>query len=862
MNASPPPHWAIRLLRWHCHPELLEEIQGDLYEAYADRVARHGVGYARLLYVRDVLKFIRPFAQDSPNTPASPASWIELLKDYGHLSARYLKKHQGSFSLNVLGLAIGIAACLIIVHHVCFELSYDRHHQYADRIYRVSATLHSPDSQDPIAPTAYGLAPALAEQFSEVEAATRLVPTMAVVRSEEGSLFNENYFYQADPEVFQVFTFPLLAGDPTRALAAPRSVVLSETMANKYFGQADPSSLIGASLVINDEVYQLTGITEDQPRNADLRLDALLSWQYNPDEWLEIGSFTFLLLKDTQSAAPLQKKLPLFDEVQVNPRVAENWGSDDITLSHALYPLTDLHYTTHLMGDTEDKGNKTYVYIFSLAALCILIVAAINYVNLFIAQAGRRSIEVGVCQVMGAGKGQLWRQYLGECLITTLSAILVAVGIVLLVSQHFAALLGEPISWRVFTQPATIFLLLGILITVSLLAGSYPALALASLSPVQALKGGNLLPRHRGRLRRSLIVLQFTVAISLIAATLVVRDQLTYMRHKDLGFQQAQTLSITIPDDTAAQQKVPLLKHTLLQDSHIKKATMGSRPDALWFVATFTVTVGGQPQQLSASGIPVDEDYLDALEMPLVAGRNFTPSGPDQIIVNEAFVKRVGWKDPIGQTVAFSDTESKEVVGVVRNFHYAPLREKIEPLILSYDTSTPINLLVRVAPQDLDVIRAAWPAVFPNAPLEYEFLDETFVRKYQTERRMLTLFNYFSGLSLLVACLGLLGLTATIVQQKTKEIGVRKVLGAGRVAIMYLLSREFGVLLLLSALLATPVAYLAMRYWLQGFAYQTGIGVRVFLLSAGGVTLLALLTLSYHTLKAAATNPVDSLRHE
>ena len=276
MNASPPPYWAICLLRWHCHPELLEEIQGDLYEAYADRVARHGVGYARWRYIRDVFKFIRPFARESPNAPAFPASRIELLKDYGHLSARYLKKHRGSFALNVLGLAIGIAACLIIVHHVRFELSYDWHHQYADRIYRVSATLHSPDSQDPIAPTAYGLAPALAEQFSEVEAAARLVPTVAVVRSEEGSLFNENYFYQADPEVFQVFTYPLLAGDPTKALTAPRSVVLSETMANKYFGQADPSSLIGSSLVINDDIYQLTGITEDQPRNSDLRLDALL----------------------------------------------------------------------------------------------------------------------------------------------------------------------------------------------------------------------------------------------------------------------------------------------------------------------------------------------------------------------------------------------------------------------------------------------------------------------------------------------------------------------------------------------------------------------------------------------------------
>ncbi len=857
-----PPRWALRLLQWYCNPELLEEIQGDLYEAYTDRIERQGLGYARWQYAWDVLKFIQPFTLESRNTHIFPASRVERLKNYSHLALRYLLKHKGFFALNVLGLAIGIAACLIIVHHIRFELGYDTHHQYADRIYRVSATLHSPDAEDPLAPSSYGIAPALQEQFPEVEAAARLVPTMATVQGEDGTLFNENYFYQADPEVFRIFTYPMLAGDPEKALVAPHSVVLSQTTAKKYFRETDWSSLIGTSLVINDQVHQLTGIIEDQPQNSDLRLDALLSWEYNPDEWLEVGAFTFVLLKDFPSAALLQNKLAAFDESQVNPRVAEAWGTEDVTLSHQLYPLTELHYTTHLMGDTEEKGNKTYVYVFSLAALCILIVAAINYVNLFMAQAGRRSVEVGVCQVMGASQGQLWRQYMSECLMTTLTAITVAVGLVVLIGQHIAELLGEPVTWRVLTQADSLLILLSMLVLVSLLAGSYPALALASLSPVRALKGGNLLHQHRGRLRKALMVLQFTVAISIVAGTLVVRDQITYMRHKDLGFQQEQVLAITIPDDTAARQKVPLLKHTLRQDTRITQATMGSRPDALWFITTFSVTVDGQPQQLSATGIPVDEDYLEALQIPLVAGRDFTPSGTDQIIVNEAFVKKVGWKDPVGQTVAFSDNERKEVVGVVRDFHYAPLHEKIKPFILSYDTSTPINLLVRVAPQDLDVIRAAWPAIFPNAPLEFEFLDQTFERKYQTERRMLTLFNYFSGLSLFVACLGLLGLTATIVQQKTKEIGIRKVLGAGRVAIMYLLSREFGMLLLLAALIATPLAYVAMRYWLQNFAYQVSIGALVFLLAAGGVALLALVTLSYHTLKAASTNPVDSLRHE
>ena len=410
---------------------------------------------------------------------------------------------------------------------------------------------------------------------------------------------------------------PLLAGDPATALAAPHSIILSQTMAKKYFGSADAPSLIGSSLVVNHQVYQLTGIIRDVPRNSDLRFDALMSWQYDPDEWLELNSLTYLLLSDTESIEALRAKLPAFDKSQVNPRIVKEWGTQDLAVSHHLYSLTELHYTTHLLDDTEEKGDKTYLYIFSLAALCILIVACINYVNLFIAQAGRRNVEVGVCQALGANKWQLWRQYMGECFITTLLAIVFALGLVLVAGHYFAELLGERISWQTLTQSSSWYAMLGTLLAVSLLAGSYPAFTLSSLHPVNALKGGNLLPRRRGRLRKGLIVLQFTVAMSMIAGTLVVRDQVTYLRHKDLGFRQEQMLSIGIPDDTAARQKTPLLKHALLQDTRITQATVGNSPDALWSMSAFSVTAHGQTRQLSATGINVDEDYLDVLKNPL-----------------------------------------------------------------------------------------------------------------------------------------------------------------------------------------------------------------------------------------------------
>lgn len=867
-HSSPqPPAWALRLLRWYCNPELLEEIQGDLYEAFIERIEQRGLRYARRHYVGDVLRFIRPFAQESRRTPYRPARRAELLRNYVRLSARYLLKHPGFFVINVLGLAVGIATCLAIMHHVRFELSYDAFHQYSDRLYRVSATLYTPESVDRLAPTAYGVGPSLQEELPEVVAAVRLVPTMAVVKDKEGTLFNEETFFQADPAIFRVFTYPLLAGDPTTALVAPHSVVLSQTLAKKYFGAVNPASLIGTSLLVNQQPHTITGVTKDIPQNSDLRFDALLSWEYDPNEWLEIGSFTYLLLKDAESANVVQEKLRVFDEQQVNPRIRQAWGADNISMSHALLPITELHYTTNLLGDTEDKGNRTYVYIFALVAACILSVACINYVNLSIAQAVRRTTEVGVAKAMGASQLQLWTQYMSECFITTLLAVVFALGLVLLAGQHVADLLGERITWLTLTQSGGLYTVLGILTLVSILAGSYPALMLSAAHPVRALRGGSLLAHRRGRLRKVLIVMQFAVAISIVASTLVVRNQLAYMRHKDLGFRQDQILAIGIPDDSAAKQKTQILKHTLQQDTRVAGVTVGSRPDALWSLSAFSVTAQGKTRHLSVKGINVDRDYLEVLDLPLVVGRNFSPMtsdamAPNQVIVNEAFVREVGWNEPVGQEMVFSDTDVKVVVGVVQDFHYASLHRRIEPLILFYDTSVPVNLLVQVAPNDTEVIRAAWADIFPDFPLEFGFLDEAFEQKYRIEWRMLTLFDYFSGLSIFIACLGLLSLTAFTVQQKTQEIGIRKVMGAGRVAILYLLSREFGWLLLLSIIIATPLAYVAIRFWLQNFAYRTPIGGTVFLLSAGGVTLLALVTLSYHTLRAAAANPVDTLRHE
>ncbi len=857
-----PPKWALRLLQWYCNPELAEEIQGDLYEAFADRVEEKGLWKARFIYVLDVFRFMKPFALESRKMHYPSANPMELLQAYFKLSSRYLLKHKGFFTINVLGLAIGIAACLVIFHYVRFELGYDTFHQNADRIFRLGGIFHASDQEEILAPTANGVGPVLQQSFPEVEEAVRFLPMMAVVKDHSGTLINENYFYKADAGVFNVFTYPMLAGNPTNALREPNSVVLTQTLAKKYFGEAAAHTLIGKNLMINHQPHQITGIMEDLPKNSDLQFEALLSWKFNPDnpdEWLDFGSYTYLLLKDKESAKALEEKLPAFDDKEINTRFNPSWN---LQIYHFLVPLTELHYNTTLLGDTEHKGNRNYIYIFSLIAICILVIACINYVNLFIAQSARRNVEVGVRKAMGAYRFQLWWQYMGESLLTTFLAVVLSLVLVVLTGKYFADLLGESITWHSLTQSGFVYVIIFILLGVSLLAGSYPAFTLSGFHPVKALKGGNLLGNQKGRLRKILAVTQFAVAISMVAGTLVVRDQVTFLTHKDLGFEQEQLLSIGVPDDSTMRQKLPALKNAMLQESSIRNVSLGTRPDALWRLSAFSVTSSGQTRRMTSKGIGIDEKYIDVLGLQLVAGRNYTPSAKNQLIVNEAFVAAAGWDNPIGKEVNFGEDDISTIVGVVKDFHFATLHQKIEPFILFYDIEIPVSVLVNIAPKDMDIVKKAWEDFFPDFPYEFEFLDDAFDKKYQTEARMLTLFNYFSGLSIFIACMGLLGLTSFTVQQKTKEIGIRKVLGARRMAIVYLLSREFMLVLFFSVLIAIPVAWLAMRFWLQSFAYQTDITFYIFLLSAGAIALLALATISYHALKAAAINPVDSLRHE
>jgi putative ABC transport system permease protein len=794
-----------------------------------------------------------------------------MLKNYLVIAIRNLLRHKVYAFINTSGLAIGMACCILIFIYVTDEFSYDRDHEKTDQIYRLVGDLNRRDHMYESAATAPPMAPALREYFPQILHAARIAP--ATLRRNEALVsYQHQRFYEkrlgyADASIFEIFTLPLLQGDPKTALTEAYTIVISETMAAKYFGDDDP---FGKTLTIeNDAEYKITGVMKDMPHKSHFRFDFLASFvslkrEYGAmyDCWGCRMAYTYLLLPKGVPPNEIEKQIPVFLKKHVEPKAE--------TMQLRLQPLADIHLRSSLANEIEPAGNLAYLYILAAIGIFILLMACINYMNLMTAHSAQRAKEIGVRKAVGANRLRVAAQFLGEAITLACLALPLALVLVELFLPQFNELAGKTLRLNYSGNSPAWLGLAGLALLVGFISGSYPAWFLSRFQPALVLKGRREVSAGGNVLRGALVVMQFAFSIALIITATIVIDQRDYLRNKKLGFDKEQTIVIPIRDGEV-YKKYESLKAAFLQNPAIVRVSASSQvpPEKLYDLEVW-------PSEERQSGrrrmkiVVVEYDFFETLGMEIAAGRTFSKSfGTDAeagLVLNESAVKAFGWDAALGKKLgaAWNDKQGT-IIGVVKDFHFESLHQKIEP-VMFFMESFHNYLLVRIHPthnvETLSFLKEEWQKVAPHRPFEYSFLDAEFDRLYKSEEKLGSLFGYFSMLAIFIACLGLFGLAAFAAERRTKEIGIRKVLGASTASVVALLTKEFVKLVLMANIVAWPIAYFAMNRWLQEFAYRIDIGVLTFVL-AGSVTLvIALLTVSFQSLRAALANPVEALRYE
>ena len=793
-----------------------------------------------------------------------------MFKNYFKIAFRNLWRHKIFSLINIMGLAVGMAACFLIFLYVSFELSYDSFHNKADRIYRIVADIKTPTEVLNADRPAWAVAPNAKDEFPEIESFVRVADDQVLIKKANQSFLEENAAW-VDSSFFHVFDFKLLKGNPQTALKNQFSIVLSELAAKKYFGNEDP---MGQTLLVSDDAYpaKITGVMKDMPENSQIKVDMLLSMTTRTQKldsaadkrWGSYWPRAFLLLKPGTNASALQSKLPAFLEKRNGTEMKQSRMYPTLFLE----PIKDVYLYSTRSG--QKKGNITNVYVFSIVAIFILVIACINFINLTTARSAERAKEVGIRKVVGAAKAQLTKQFIGESVILCIIAFILAVLLSWLVLPLFNQLSGKIISHSIFENSRYLFILFLAAIGIGLLAGIYPALVLSSFKPVIVLKGKFARGTRGILLRKGLVVSQFTISIGLIIATIIVYNQMHYMRNKDLGFSKDQIMVM----DTNGDKGRNAFKQALTGMPAINSVAMsssvpgGQNPGAYSEIENLK----GDLQVANLDLYFVDFDYINQFKIKMAAGRSFSRDfGTDTtqaMILNEAAIKMFGYSSPqqaIGKRFKQWGREGK-IIGVMKDFHFRSLQQPIKPLSMRIEPDGNSLVSVNVSPKNLPAtiasIERTWKQLIPNRPFNYYFLDEFFDRQYRSEERFGKLFLDFAVLAIFISCLGLLGLASYSTIQRTKEIGIRKVLGASTSNIVNLLSIDFLKLVAISSLIAFPIAWFAMNKWLQDFAYRTGISWWIFLLAGIVATLIALFTISFQAIKAAVTNPVKSLRTE
>lgn len=810
-----------------------------------------------------------------------------MLKNYIIVALRNLWKSKGFSAINIAGLAVGLATCLLILFFVLDELGYDRYNAKADRIYRVDADLRFGGNHFVLAVDPDPMGPTMKKDYPQVEQYLRFrtYNNSFLVRKNNQNI-QEDHVIFADSTLFDVFTLPMIQGDPRTALAGPGDVVITETMARKYF---NTDQAVGRILTVNDSIpYKVTGVIKDIPTQSHFHFDFFVSMASNPESrqnmWVSNNFNTYIVLKPGSDPKKLEAQFDDLINRYMLPQASQLLG---VTMEgfrkqgnfarYMLTPLTDIHLRSNKTAELGPNGDIEYVYIFSAAALFILLIACVNFMNLSTARSSGRAKEVGVRKALGSLKSNLISQFLTESILVSFLSLILALVLVVLVLPYFNHLSGKTMSLHLQQRPGLLLGLLGLALGVGLLAGAYPAFYLSSFKPIKVLKGIMSTGFKTGWLRSILVVFQFSISIFLIVGTVVIYNQLQFIRHKDIGFDRDQVLVLS--NTNALGNQSAAFRNELLRLKGVEDVTMtGFLPTSLNRDDNplFPDPTIDPKTAISLQEWPVDEHYIPTLGMHVRDGRNFSiqfPTDSTGVILNEAAVRLLGWKDPINKKLYSlrdfragntpGNIQTLHVVGVIKDFNFNSLREVVTPLAL-FTGATPGSVAVRLHASDMTGlvgrVRAVWASMVPSQPFSATFMDDDFNNQYQSEQRMGGIAVFFAVLAIFVACLGLFGLVTYAAEQRTKEVGIRKVLGASVKSIVGLLSRDFIGLVLLSALIAFPLAWWAMHSWLQDFAYHVSIGWWVFAASGALALLIALVTVSVQAIKAALANPVKSLR--
>ena len=799
-----------------------------------------------------------------------------MLKNYLTVAVRNLLRHKGYSLISIVGLAIGLAVCILIFQYVRMELTYDGFHENSDDIYRFVGSFQEETGEwDYKAVTPIPLAPALADQYPEVIRFSRFLNRTTVVKH-NGRVFNELLLF-ADSDVLSMFSFEVLKGNPSMALQEKHSVILSEAAAEKYFGESDPMGKI-LSIRGRDEFvdFVVTGVVKNVPHNSTIRFDFLLPYaaileNLSPqlaDNWGALTTRTYLQVAKGTSSAMLEQKLPGFLETHLRPI----FGDDLDRARFHLQPLRDIHLNPRISHRFEPTNNPIYLYMVLGIGVFILVLACVNVTNLSLGQASTRLKEIGTRKIVGAGRKELIKQFLGESVALTVFAFCIALVLAEVLVPVFNQLADTRLSLRVLGNRTILPTLLGLLLLVSLAAGGYPALYLSRFKPAEIMKG-SLRAGKPSAFTRSLVVLQFSLSIFFIICTLLVWRQLNHMKNMNLGFEDEQV--VVISTGTADGEQVLALMRNELGPHPSVKSIAGSG-ESLGRVSTYMATMAEcGDMDAECHVFRIDPDYLSTLGMELTGGRNLSadfPADPmHSVLVNQAFVDKFGLKSPLGEKVRVPlrvlENNMGTIVGVVRDFNYLSLHTDVEPAVLHMSPRYPVSYIaIKIdtenVRQTIGMLRSTWFMIAPDVPFEYYFLDEDFNQQYAAEERWSRIFGYSAFLAIFIASLGLLGITTLAVGRRTKEIGIRKVLGATVTGLVRLISKEFLSLVLVANLVAWPAAYYAASRWLENYAYRISIRWETFLLAGLLAFLIALVTVSYQSIKAALANPTDSLRYE